>query len=162
MTRFGVAIAAIALLLIQLIQQVLFATIAGAKAPLVVTPFFNLVTVWNPGISFGMLQDIPNGQWILSAVAMLIVAWLFVWLRKVEHHSTALALGLIIGGAIGNIIDRIRFSAVFDYLDFHALGYHWPAFNLSDSFIFIGVALLLCSTFGEAKMLSFQPSTKQS
>ena len=159
MTRFGMAIAAIALLLIQLTQQVLFATIAGAKAPVVVTPFFNLVTVWNPGISFGMLQDIPNGQWILSAVAMLIVAWLFVWLRKVTHRSTALALGLIIGGAIGNIIDRIRFSAVFDYLDFHALGYHWPAFNLSDSFIFIGVALLLFSTLGEAKTSSVQHLT---
>ncbi len=159
MIRFGITIAALALLLIQLTQQVLFATIAGAKAPLVVTPFFNLVTVWNPGISFGMLQDIPNGQWILSAVAMLIVAWLFVWLRKVTHRSTALALGLIIGGAVGNVIDRIRFSAVFDYLDFHAFGYHWPAFNLSDSFIFIGVVLLLCSTLGEAKMSSFQPST---
>ncbi|MCH2547485.1 MAG: signal peptidase II [Alphaproteobacteria bacterium] len=159
MTRFGVAIAAIALLLIQVTQQVLFATIAGAKASVVVTPFFNLVTVWNPGISFGMLQDISNGQWILSAVAMLIVAWLFVWLRKVEHRSTALALGLIIGGAIGNIIDRIRFSAVFDYLDFHAFGYHWPAFNLSDSFIFIGVALLLFSALGEAKTSSLQQPT---
>lgn len=159
MTRFGITIAAIGLLLIQLTQQALFATIAGAKAPLVVTPFFNLVTVWNPGISFGMLQDIPNGQWILSAAAMLIVAWLFVWLRKVEHHSTALALGLIIGGAIGNIIDRIRFSAVFDYLDFHAFGYHWPAFNLSDSFIFIGVGLLLFSTTQEAKMSIVQQPT---
>lgn len=159
MTRFGITIAAIGLLLIQLTQQALFATIAGTKAPVVVTPFFNLVTVWNPGISFGMLQDIPNGQWILSAAAMLIVAWLFVWLRKVEHHSTALALGLIIGGAIGNIIDRIRFSAVFDYLDFHAFGYHWPAFNLSDSFIFIGVGLLLFSTTQEAKMSIVQQPT---
>jgi signal peptidase II len=143
MTRFGTSIAAIALLLIQLTQQVLFTSIAGAKTPVVVTPFFNLVTVWNPGISFGMLQDIPNSQWILSAVAMLIVAWLFVWLRKVEHRPTALALGLIIGGAIGNTVDRIRLTAVFDYLDFHAFGYHWPAFNLSDSFILIGVVLLL-------------------
>ena len=117
------------------------------KEPLVVTPFFNLVTAWNPGISFGILQDLPNGQWVLTAVAMLIVAWLFVWLRKANQRSTALALGLIIGGAIGNIIDRIRFSAVFDYLDFHALGYHWPAFNLPDSFIFGGVLILLIINF---------------
>lgn len=146
MMRYGMTIAAIALLLIQLTQQLLFATIIDAESAIIVTPFFNLVTVWNPGISFGMLQNIPNGQWILSALAIVIVAWLFVWLRKVEHRPTALALGLIIGGAIGNTIDRIRFSAVFDYLDFHAFGYHWPAFNLSDSFIFIGVMLLLfCS-----------------
>ena len=143
MARLGITIAAISLLLVQLTQQVLLATIAGSNEPVVVTPFFNLVTVWNPGISFGMLQDIPNGQWILSAVAMLIVAWLFVWLRKVEHRSTAWALGLIMGGAIGNIIDRIRFSAVFDYLDFHVFGYHWPSFNLADSSIFLGAIVLV-------------------
>ncbi len=147
MTRFGMAIAAIALLLIQLTQQMLFATIAGAKTPLVVTPFFNLVLVWNPGISFGMLQEVPQGQWILSILAIIIVLMLTRWLYKTEDRLTATALGLIIGGAIGNAIDRLRFSAVFDYLDFHAFGYHWPAFNLSDSFIFIGVLLLLTSSF---------------
>ncbi len=162
MTRFGMIVAATALALIHITQQILFATLTDANTALYVTPFFNLVTVWNPGISFGMLQDIPHGQWILSAIAMLIIAWLTLWLRKAHHRPTALALGLIIGGAVGNVIDRIRFSAVFDYLDFHAFGYHWPAFNLSDSFIFIGVALLLCSTFGEAKMSPFQPSTKPS
>lgn len=159
MMRFGMMIAAIALLLVQLIQQILFTAITDASAPVYVTPFFNIVTVWNPGISFGMLQNIMHGQWILSVAAMLIIAWLSLWLRQVNHRLTACALGLIIGGAVGNVIDRIRFSAVFDYLDFHAFGYHWPAFNLSDSFIFIGVALLLCSMFGEAKMSSFQPLT---
>lgn len=147
MMRYGSIIAVLVLVLIQITQQILFATLAGAEPPITVTPFFNLVTVWNPGISFGMLQDVPQGQWVLSGIAIIVVIALLSWLRKVNDRYTATALGLIIGGAMGNIIDRVRFSAVFDYLDFHAFGYHWPAFNLPDSFIFIGVALLLIGSF---------------
>ena len=96
MMRFGMIIAATALALIQITQQILFATLTDTNTVLYVTPFFNLVTVWNPGISFGMLQDIPHGQWILSATAMLIIAWLTFWLRKAHHRATALAPCLII------------------------------------------------------------------
>lgn len=147
MTRYGIIISVLAILLIQITQQLLFALFDGVESPVVIAPFFNLVTVWNPGISFGMLQNVSNGQWILSGVAIVIVVWLFIWLRKTDNRFTATALSLIIGGALGNVIDRIRFSAVFDYLDFHAFGYHWPAFNLSDSFVFIGAVLLVFSSF---------------
>ncbi|WP_428079955.1 signal peptidase II [Candidatus Pelagibacter sp.] len=154
MTRYGITISVLALMLILVTQQTLFAVFGGSSQSMVITPFFNLVKVWNPGISFGMLQDIPNGQWVLSGLAIMIVAFLFVWLRKVDDRFTAIALGLIIGGALGNIIDRLRFSAVFDYLDFHAFGYHWPAFNLSDSFIFIGVLLLLIDSFKDKEQVN--------
>ena len=103
--------------------------------------------VKNYGISFGMLNALPHGQWILSIVALIIVGILLIWLRKAKERLVALALSLIIGGAVGNIIDRIRLGAVSDFLDFHFSGYHWPAFNAADSFICIGVAILLYENF---------------
>ena len=72
-----------------------------------------------------------------------MVVLLLGWLRRVDHLITASGLGLIIGGAMGNVIDRARFGAVIDFLDFHALGWHWPAFNVADSAIFVGAVLLL-------------------
>src|SRR3989339_1204792 len=93
-----------------------------------VLPFFNLVLVWNQGISFGMFGGASAwGAWILTGLALVISAFLFLWLKKAETRLTALSLAAIIGGALGNVIDRVRFGAVGDFLDFHALGYHWPA-----------------------------------
>jgi signal peptidase II len=113
-----------------------------ARPPIEVTGFFNLVMVWNPGVSFGMFarHDMPM---VLSAVAIAICCVLFMWLKKAETRYIAVALGLVIGGALGNVIDRFRFGAVADFFDFHLYGYHWPAFNIADSCIFIGVAVLL-------------------
>ena len=113
MMRYGSMIAIFVIALIQLTQQILMSTLTDSEFPITVTPFFNLVTVWNPGISFGMLQNIPNGQWILSGLAIVVIAWLLTWLRKTSDRFTAIALGLIIGGALGNVIDRLRFAAVF-------------------------------------------------
>ena len=109
-----------------------------------VTPFFNVVTVWNTGVSFGMLQSQSGmAPMLLSGLALAIVVALFVWLRRAENRVMAFALGLIIGGALGNTFDRLTFGAVFDFLDFHAAGYHWPAFNVADSAIVAGVIALL-------------------
>jgi len=109
-----------------------------------VTPFFNVVTVWNTGVSFGMLQSQSGmAPMLLSGLALAIVIALFVWLRRAENRLVAGALGLIIGGALGNTFDRLVFGAVFDFLDFHAVGYHWPAFNVADSAIVVGVVALL-------------------
>ena len=109
-----------------------------------VTPFLNVVTVWNTGVSFGMLQSQSGmAPMLLSALALAIVVALFVWLRRAENRVMAFALGLIIGGALGNTFDRLTFGAVFDFLDFHAVGYHWPAFNVADSAIVVGVIALL-------------------
>ena len=109
-----------------------------------VTGFFNLVLTYNTGISFGMLRGGDDWvRWALAALALGIVAMLLAWLRSQPGWAMALSVGLICGGAIGNVIDRIRIGAVVDFLDLHAGGWHWPAFNLADSAITLGVAALI-------------------
>jgi signal peptidase II len=106
-------------------------------------PFFKLVMVWNYGISFGMFADGGDARrWILIGIALAITALMTVWLWKSKHSLMSLALGLVIGGAIGNIIDRLRWGAVADFFYFHYEEWYWPAFNIADSAIFIGVVLL--------------------
>ncbi len=109
-----------------------------------ITSNFNLVLGWNRGVSFGLFnQDSTYGPHILTGVALVIVLGLSIWLWKSTTHWSAWALGLVIGGAIGNVIDRIQYGAVVDFLDFHAFGYHWPAFNVADTAICIGAGLLI-------------------
>lgn len=105
---------------------------------------FNLVLAWNRGVSFGLFnQDSAYGPHILTGVAVVIVIGLAIWLWKSTSHWAAIALGLVIGGAIGNVIDRIQYGAVVDFLDVHAFGYHWPAFNVADSAICVGAGMLI-------------------
>jgi signal peptidase II len=112
-----------------------------------VTPFFNLVMTWNPGISFGLFNTgSPLNALVLSVLALFIVALLLVWLYRSDRLFISGGIGLISGGAIGNVIDRIRFGAVADFLDFHIAGYHWPAFNVADSMITIGAAMIVLDT----------------
>lgn len=112
-----------------------------------ITSFFSLVKVWNKGVSFGMLNDLENGKYLISIVNIIISGILLIWLYR--NHSIYLmwAISLIIGGAMGNLFDRFKNDAVADFLDFHISAYHWPAFNLADSIVFIGVALLLLENF---------------
>lgn len=105
------------------------------------TPFFNLVAAHNTGVSFSMLQGM--GPWLLILGATGVSLALIGWLMKLTAPLPALAVGLVIGGALGNVIDRIRLGAVFDFLDFYLGNWHWPAFNLADSAISVGVVLLL-------------------
>ena len=113
----------------------------GSRLQIEVTSFFNLVLVWNHGISFGMLSD-HRAPILLMVLAAVIVCILLIWLAKVNDRLTALGIGLVVGGALGNVIDRARFGAVADFLDFHVAGLHWPAFNVADSAIFMGVVVL--------------------
>lgn len=101
-------------------------------------PFFNIVMVWNEGVSFGMLGGgvMPLA---LVALAVMITGIFGVWLARTVRPLEALACALVIGGAVGNIIDRLRFGAVADFIDIHVAGYHWPAFNLADSCITLGI-----------------------
>ena len=115
-----------------------------------VLPFLNLVRVLNDGVSFGMLGGIVP-WWGLIALAGVIVAWLLIWLWRAPDRLTAAALGLIIGGALGNVLDRLRYQAVPDFLDFHYRTYHWPSFNLADVAIFCGAALLFWDSFRSAQ-----------
>jgi lipoprotein signal peptidase len=109
-----------------------------------VTRFLNLTMVWNRGVTFGLLAgEAWWHAWALAAIALGVAAALVAWLARAPDRWTALALGLVLGGAIGNVIDRIRFGAVVDFIDLHAFGWHWYVFNLADSAIVVGVGLLL-------------------
>jgi signal peptidase II len=109
--------------------------------------FFNLVKVWNPGVSFGMMDGLTNGKYIILTINILILAVLLVWLYRNEILYLTIAISFIIGGALGNITDRILNHAVADFLDFHIAGYHYPSFNLADSAVFLGVVLLLLENY---------------
>jgi signal peptidase II len=119
----------------------------------VVDGFFRLVSVFNPGVSFGFLGgDKALPPWVLSVVAVVVCVGLFVWLRRIDRPLIGWGIGLVIGGAIGNVIDRARWGAVFDFADFHVGQWHWPAFNVADSAIVVGVGLMLIdSLIGEKR-----------
>ncbi len=110
-----------------------------------VTGFFNLVLVFNSGAAFSFLSDAGGWQkWFFIVLALVISGWLAVMIRQhAAERLQPLAFALVLGGALGNVIDRLRFGAVVDFLDFHVAGWHWPAFNVADSAITIGVVLLL-------------------
>ncbi|MGN0929640.1 MAG: signal peptidase II [Alphaproteobacteria bacterium] len=109
-----------------------------------VNPFFRLFLMWNNGISFSMLASHSQFvRWGLVVFTSLIVLYLIKLLKKEQNSVIQFSLILIIAGALGNIIDRIRFGAVIDFLDFHIGDYHWPAFNFADMFICFGVAIII-------------------
>jgi signal peptidase II len=141
----GLGVAALIIVLDQLSKWVIlknFDMVAPRVIP--VFPGFNLVLVYNKGVSFGQMAWL--GPWTLSALALAISVALVFWLRKAETRLLATALGIVIGGAIGNVIDRIRFGAVVDFLDVYIPGTdwpHWPAFNVADSAIVVGVGLII-------------------
>jgi signal peptidase II len=122
-----------------------------------VLPSFNLVMVWNKGISFGMLQQQNNLMpTLLSVMALLIAGGFLFWVRQSTTKCITLATGLIVGGALGNVWDRVRFGAVADFYDVYIGSWHWPAFNIADSAISIGVVLFLI------KMLQEKPAARVS
>ncbi len=133
----------------QLTKWFLLAHVGMAeRTPIEVTSFFRLVMVWNKGISFGMLNQGESFMpWLLMAVAIAISVWLCALARASTIAYERVAYGLIIGGALGNVIDRLRFRAVADFFYFHIGDLGWPAFNIADAAICIGVGLLLLFTF---------------
>ncbi|MEK6734427.1 MAG: signal peptidase II [Pseudomonadota bacterium] len=108
-----------------------------------VTSFFNLALVYNKGISFGLFNNLPYSNYVFLGVSSLIVGYLIKWIRISKYTSEIMGLALIIGGAIGNIIDRFIYPGVVDFLEFHWHEYYWPSFNIADASICIGVILLL-------------------
>lgn len=119
------------------------------KVSVGILPFLNFTMVWNKAITFGMLsgQLGQYGPMIFAVVAFLIAAGLFIWMIRATKLSVVLSLGAIIGGAIGNIIDRLRFQAVVDFIHLHVSGWSWYVFNIADSAIVCGVGLLLIDAF---------------
>src|SRR5262249_24868563 len=146
---FAVVTAALILVLDQLTKVVALARLAPGMPVDVVDGFFSLTLVMTPRLSFGILSTTPTScRWLVALLSMGALAVLevlgMVGARMLPAGGwlTKLALGMIFGGAVGNLIDRARFGAVVDFLDFYWRGYHWPAFNAADSAISVGVALL--------------------
>lgn len=141
----GCFIALIVMFCDLLSKRLIFAMIENLENAdsIEVFSFFNLVKVLNHGVSFGMFSSLESAQIIFSVIVFVITIILLIWLYRNEKMHLTFALAFIIGGALGNLYDRIKNAAVADFLDFHIASYHWPAFNLADSFVFIGVAILL-------------------
>lgn len=139
--RVGIVSALIGLLTDQVTKMIVVANASSLAHGKEVLPGFDLVFSRNGGVSFGMLGGLP--WWGLVYIALGICAWLAVLLVRTDSRNEALAYGAIIGGALGNIFDRIRFQAVTDFLDFHVGDVHWPAFNFADVFVVCGFAVLL-------------------
>jgi len=140
----GLGIALVIVLFDQLSKYFMLNQVLGEHIVIEVTPFFNWVRAWNTGVSFSMFNNYGHlGTIMLSVVAGVIIVALIIWLKSEHNRLAQIALGMIIGGAIGNVIDRIRLGAVFDFLDFHIAENHWPAFNLADSFICVGAIILI-------------------
>ena len=122
--------------------------------PVSVTPFFNLTLAFNSGAAFSFLSDAGGWQrWLFIGLAGVISIFLIYWVRQLQKHEfwTGIALGLILGGALGNVWDRLfRSGQVVDFIDIYIGNAHWPAFNLADSSIFIGAAIVVIQAIHEA------------
>lgn len=150
--RFGFGVAALIVLFDQVSKWWILAHVMQPPRVIEITSFFNLVLGWNRGISFGMFGGGGLPPWVLAVLALAIVTGLGIWMWRDTRWRVVMALGLVIGGAVGNVIDRLRFGAVADFLDVHAMGYHWPAFNVADVSISVGAAVLvLDSLFARAE-----------
>jgi len=149
MLALGLAVAALAALLDQISKMAVlnyFGEAGCANHLVPVTGFFDFVLTCNRGISFGFFNQPGQPQlgfWIFSVFAAVVVLILVVWLYRVRSVFLAVGIGLIIGGAIGNVVDRLRLGGVVDFLYFHVGAWYWPAFNLADSAICLGVAAML-------------------
>lgn len=152
MFRFGLNLAAAVFVADQISKWVILAQLrlsppgcleAGVNCRSIeISPVFDLRMVWNRGVSFGLLRaDQDLARWGLVALSFAISGVFLWWLRGAERRLTAIALGLVIGGALGNVIDRIRFGAVADFLDFSGLWFPW-VFNVADAAISVGAVLL--------------------
>lgn len=120
----------------------------GRRGIIEVTGFLDLVLVWNPGVSYGLFQqETAVGQAALAAINVAVAAALWVWLARMRTALQAISAGLVIGGALGNALDRMLYGAVADFFHLHALGWSWYVFNVADMAIVAGVAGLLYDSF---------------
>ena len=156
MLYFGLAIAGLVIVVDQ-VSKIIVLSALGPFQGVSVTPFLNLVVVLNTVISFGLFaSESELARYLLVALALIVSIILMRWLASSTNRFVCAALGMIIGGAFGNVIDRLVHKAVVDFLDFHLYGWHWPAFNVADSAITIGVALFVLASllerYGRSKL----------
>jgi signal peptidase II len=142
------ALAGLVVVLDQLSKWVVLENIRLGET-IYVAPFWNWVLTYNPGAAFSFLADQPGWQrWFFTVLALAISVWIALELKKSAGQKLlSLALALVMGGALGNVIDRVRFGAVVDFIQWHAAGFYWPAFNVADSAITVGAIFLVFSQF---------------
>ena len=142
------ALAALVIVLDQLSKWLVLSMLEFGQT-IYVAPFWNWVLTYNPGAAFSFLADQAGWQrWFFSVLAVGVSAWIVTELRRQpEDKWNCLALTLVMGGALGNVIDRIRFGAVVDFVQWHAAGFYWPAFNVADAAITAGAVLLVFGQF---------------
>ena len=150
--RLGVWVALVSLVLDQASKNLLLYGFdfraLGPAARIPVLPFFDMVMVWNRGVSYGLLQaGSALGTYLLTGFSLVATVALSYWLSKSGRPVLAVGLGLVIGGALGNVIDRLIYGAVADFFHFYALGHDWYVFNIADAAITVGVAMLLLDAF---------------
>lgn len=153
--RQATSLVVLALLADLISKQLLLNYLRPGSIDPVIDGLFRLVMAWNPGVSFSILggaRAVP--AWVLSAVAVGICIGLLVWLRRTDRAVTGWGIGLVMGGAIGNVIDRVRWGAVLDFADFYIGQWHWPAFNLADVAIVVGVALIFIDSLAGERQRS--------
>ncbi len=144
MLPFGLGCAAIVIAVDQLSKWLILTEVMNPPRVIEITGFLNLVLVSNKGVSFGLFSsDAVWAQPALASFAALVSILLVFWMRQAQHCFSAISLGLVVGGALGNAIDRLLHEAVVDFLDFHVAGYHWPVFNIADSAITVGVIFII-------------------
>jgi signal peptidase II len=143
MRVWGLALALAVLVADQWSKGWALGALAEPPVRIEVLPFWDFVLVWNRGVSFGLFGAGGIPPWVLVAVTGGIALAVAVWLARARSWWTAVAAGLVLGGAIGNIIDRLLYGAVVDFIDWHAYGYHWPVLNIADAGITLGVAVLI-------------------
>ncbi len=148
-TRIGALFAALAFLIDQGFKMAMIYIVDMPHVRRIhIAPFFDIVLAWNRGVSYGLFTQHSNaGRWLLVAVALAVVAGLWLWLARLRHELPAIGVGLIIGGALANALDRVVFGAVADFFWFHAGRFSWYVFNLADVAIVAGVALILYDSF---------------
>ena len=141
-------LAGIIIILDQISKWIVLASLRPGESRYV-APFFNWVLTFNAGAAFSFLSDAGGWQrWFFTILALGVSAWIVSMLRNhTSEFRMSLALTMILGGALGNVIDRIRFGAVVDFVQWHAAGYYWPAFNVADSAITLGAILLAWDQF---------------
>ena len=141
-------LAAVVIVLDQISKQIVLANVQYGET-IYVAPFWNWVLTFNRGAAFSFLADEGGWQrWFFTVLAIGVSAWIVFMLRThAAQKLLSLALALIMGGALGNVIDRIRFGAVVDFVQWHAAGFYWPAFNVADSAITVGAVLMVWDQF---------------
>ncbi|WNC73340.1 signal peptidase II [Thalassotalea psychrophila] len=155
---------ALIMLIIDQVTKQSVVALMDYRESIKVMPFFNLTYVHNPGAAFSFLADQGGWQrWFFTAIAGVVSIFLVVWMAKTPKQDKLIAISfaLILSGAVGNLIDRMMFGYVIDFLDFYVGNKHWPAFNVADSAIFVGAGLMILDAFRDSANSAKQSDTKQ-